>query len=1346
MKKISAKLSLLAIAILGIGTVVFTNASQIIIGQNVRETMTFISSDFWSMGPTDADITTALFGDTANPKTAYTQNRSGYTGECNIWNMQVYHVDPILLASMIPVDTLTIPDNKIFVLESGTYTVPQINIMGSCVAIIWSGTVKINAVWLIINGGQKIILDNVDIIKNEMLWIAWIDVLNDSYSAGSSLVTIANNLGYDINYTITGNSLTNSVTGTVITNNSDMPTINLTGNDGIKTITIIAETGTIFFNHIDRLIGLDTVAPTLTGKTLNNIAVTSGGVYNTGVFFTFDDANLLGAQWDGNVYTSGSIITGEGPHTITVMDQAWNSTGMEFTLDYTKPTFTGKTLNNITITSGGIYNTGFSFTFNDANLSWATLDGTTYTSGSIISTLGQEGNHTFVVTDKAGNTSNISFKIDATAPICGWVSPVTGSTVSGAYLKLMWSCVDTLAGMSGYDVTINDSWSTLILATTLTGSATGYNYYGESNVYNWKMIATDKAGNQYVMPFQKVTYIKPLIPTLKFPGNFSWNIYYVSGSTINLTLTGNMTFLYSFTGDTTTSGTSAYTSGLTVSKAVTLSGLEGLKTLTMNYWTGTTTGAIGPIALYLDTTNPNISGNYPTAWLATNQTGMNFRRTASDTGAGISGYVLKLDNIVIYSGSATGYTTTSITTGVNHTWTVSAIDYAGNIKITPSATFIIDTSSPTISGVINNNYYKTDVTPTFTSGTGILNGLIFTSGTPITGDGQYTLEVTNDVQNKTTAIFTIDKTNPTIWLISPTSGTVIGDSNTVTFLRNWSDANMSGYQFNLYGTYFTGFMVSASTTSVTLPNIPNNSYTWNVKAIDKAGNETLGSGESFKVDMLLTGTVAITGMATSSWLIYTNTTFWIQILANKNASVNIMGSVLSGNITDTIIGWVSKTISVAPVLGDGAKAFTIFTSSGSESFRGTVTGYLDTTAPSTPSFVGQASTYSGTCLIAWSPSSDAGVGMGDYTFAISSGSTILKSGISTMTGMNIANLEIGSSGNYTLYVAARDKLGNISTSGSMLFGYTAIEDKSPDSFSLTKKLDAGLNKEYKSDIITVSWLTTGTKVSASVDAGVLIINGSASGTGGLVQNGDKVQIALYSSQDYNDLTAWMLTIGDKYSTFKIATITENGSSSSSSNWYTITELSTTQKLHISLIYNALSELYSSTKQEDFMLSMKYLVKDKISQMTTDGKDTQSIETMKYLYNLINRDFAWEGSSSSSNSSSSNSYIAPNGKEYTIKFVSGDGYTSTKFVKAKYFDTRDEIETYIDKNNPKSVYVGGDYAIDQSRSSSPYTAPNGKVYNFFKTTTWKYGSNNFASAKLFDNIDTMKKHISVNNPK
>jgi hypothetical protein len=271
--------------------------------------------------------------------------------------------------------------------------------------------------------------------------------------------------------------------------------------------------------------------------------------------------------------------------------------------------------------------------------------------------------------------------------------------------------------------------------------------------------------------------------------------------------------------------------------------------------------------------------------------------------------------------------------------------------------------------------------------------------------------------------------------------------------------------------------------------------------------------------LTLTGTVGISGTITSGGIQYTKTTFGINILSNKNTNISIGGNLFGINVADTTIAGVNKTILVTPSVGDGIKTFSILATNGSESFTGSVAGYLDTTAPSTPSFAGQATSYSGAFTLGWTASSDLGVGMGDYTYSIMSGTTVVKSGTTIPTTISLTNLEIGTSGSYTLYVSARDKLGNTSVSGNMIFAYAPIEDRIPDSFSITKKLDASLDREYKSENITVAGLSAGTTVLASVDEGTLFVNGNDVGDEYPVKNGDKVQIALQSSEEYDDITS-----------------------------------------------------------------------------------------------------------------------------------------------------------------------------------------------------------------------------------
>ncbi|RDU37403.1 hypothetical protein DRW41_06035 [Neobacillus piezotolerans] len=90
-------------------------------------------------------------------------------------------------------------------------------------------------------------------------------------------------------------------------------------------------------------------------------------------------------------------------------------------------------------------------------------------------------------------------------------------------------------------------------------------------------------------------------------------------------------------------------------------------------------------------------------------------------------------------------------------------DSVGNAT---TVTFTIDKTAPVVSGVLNNQYTKEDVIPTFNEGTATLNGKTFVSGTPVSSEGVYTLVVRDAAGNETKVSFTIDKTAPSLTGVS----------------------------------------------------------------------------------------------------------------------------------------------------------------------------------------------------------------------------------------------------------------------------------------------------------------------------------------------------------------------------------------------------------------------------------------------------------------------------------------------------------------------------------------------------------------------------------------------------
>ncbi|WP_160151231.1 Ig-like domain-containing protein [Exiguobacterium aurantiacum] len=105
------------------------------------------------------------------------------------------------------------------------------------------------------------------------------------------------------------------------------------------------------------------------------------------------------ATLNGKPYTSGIPITADGAYALVVTDQAGNTTTHTFTIDRTAPLVTGVT--------NGTFNQDITPVFEET----ATLNGQAFASGTIVT---EEGTYVLVVTDQAGNATDIRFTIDRT--------------------------------------------------------------------------------------------------------------------------------------------------------------------------------------------------------------------------------------------------------------------------------------------------------------------------------------------------------------------------------------------------------------------------------------------------------------------------------------------------------------------------------------------------------------------------------------------------------------------------------------------------------------------------------------------------------------------------------------------------------------------------------------------------------------------------------------------------------------------------------------------------------------------------------------------------------------------
>ncbi|PAF29795.1 InlB B-repeat-containing protein [Paenibacillus sp. 7516] len=146
--------------------------------------------------------------------------------------------------------------------------------------------------------------------------------------------------------------------------------------------------------------------------------------------------------------------------------------------------------------------------------------------------------------------------------------------------------------------------------------------------------------------------------------------------------------------------------------------------------------------------------------------------------------------VVMNSDGSFTYTPVTDYVGTD-SFTYSAYNEWGTSMPVAVTLTIEQTTAPIVSGVTDSEMYNQAVTPSFNSGTALLNGAAFTSGTTVTADGDYTLEVTNSI-GTTTIHFTVD-THPPI-VTGVTQNGVYTISPVITF--NEGTATLNGFLFN----------------------------------------------------------------------------------------------------------------------------------------------------------------------------------------------------------------------------------------------------------------------------------------------------------------------------------------------------------------------------------------------------------------------------------------------------------------------------------------------------------------------------------------------------------------------
>lgn len=668
--------------------------------------------------------------------------------------------------------------------------------------------------------------------------------------------------------------------------------------------------------------------------------------------------------------------------------------------------------------------------------------------------------------------------------------------------------------------------------------------------------------------------------------------------------------------------------------------------------------------------------------------------------------------------------------------------------------------------VTNGWYYSTTwIAITFSDPSlswATVDGSRYTGGDWITAEGPHTFFVEDTLGNFTGMTFTIDRTAPAVTSLSPANGSTITGNASVTFSRSWSDTyGITGYTLYISGSTITwAYTTTGTTYSLTLGN---DTYYRYVMATDIAGNTWSSATYSVTLNVPFSAIIALSwiNMVTIGTAKYTANTFPVYLRSNNTCTYTITWDITTG-IWDswTLTGGVITTFYPIAAGTDWLKTIYVLLNTGTDSAYAVLTGYLDATAPSTPTLISptSGSIVTGSINLDRSASSDAWAGLSGYRYFISTTwtfATVTTSWFVTGDYVSLVTWSIWLTGTFYRYVKALDKVGNYASSSIRNFYYSG-EDYTPDSFSFTSVTNARLNRTYKSNDATIAWLSAGISSLASIDKWALFINDVMVWTTGYVENGDVINIELVSSDEYDERVTSTITIGAFSTTFRVTTEEEDEDEDDDDDYDIETDLSRTERIQIAAVFLALRDLYGDTNlRVTFLNALLDALEDRIDELDDDDDDDQiRIDALQYLHDLIEEYLDEEDYDIFDTFLGwSNRHVAPNGKVYQIVYNSTTKlYTSPNFIIPKTFSTLDAIRNHIDINNGWSGVYGGSFSstawwnhtVDQTRQSAPYTAPNGKVYYLFRTTDGRYSSYTFTAAKYFISLEALKNHIYQRN--
>jgi len=1245
----------------------------------------YLSWSFWNNSPSDYDIITALYG-TGNEGSIYTQNWTGYTsGSCLSAGMTVVYTGKLSLTTLSP--------NTIYVLTWPVSTWSSTITMANCSAVIsnqntWtlfqSTTQLINGIFYW-NISQNTIFDNISL--NGTWW-----GMVPAHTANNEWIKLPN--GWYLNTTINTTNIYNTNEAAILISAWSHVSISNSALYNNPVWLYIEEWGYITTNNIDMYNNYWDWAMfaelSCDHCSFNNMQVHNNSVWLWIWWWSYTILNNIQSYNNQSIWISISSSV----HTVFHNVASYNNQYGLYQYAGSDITYydTNKFFNN-TIQIYWTLTTWLSTTYQDLWRGWWILTTTWIYSWDIVANpVNTLGNYLLVWT---GTASSLKW-------------------IRSSYLTTTTHAISYGSGIATQIQPVLYSGTTL---TTWGSFDTTKFIWSDSSKVTWDIL--------WLHPYSSTTgiiltwtSINGWITTYSLFGDITTFRY---NQPIN-TSTGIMLTTWYNTIITQLSSALGRFS-LHFQKETIVDMLSPTFTWTTLSWTSVVSGAYYTTGVTITFNDTNISG-------------------ATLNGAPYSsGTLIASDGTYIFF----------------------VQDLAGNFT---GVSFTIDSTKPTFTwttlvwtSVVSGAYYTTGVTITFndTNISGAtLNGTPYSSGTLIASDGTYIFFVQDLAGNFTGVSFTIDSTKPTftwptlVWTFNYTGG------NDIAFLRSGTDVHMSWYTLYFTGTQSNTIYTTATWSTQTLLN---GTYTRYIVATDRAGNTWVSSILPFMITTPLSGTVSITGtnIIYNVSTAYTKDYVSLYLQPNQPCNYTITWDIALGTMTWFTSWWII----ISPYLtwSNWTKNIYFSFSNGGETITRTISVYLDTIAP-VPTLVSPTSwtTLTGWFNLLWSPVWADAVGLSWYQYFVSTTwtfATFIKTWFTTTTWIAITAWEFGTTWTFYRYVQSLDKLNNSWASAIWSFSYSGVNDTTPDTFYFNRVTNARIERIYASNTLTISWLTADIPVLASIDIWALYISWVMVGTTWYIQNGWTVKIEMTSSDEYDDDVISTLTIGGVSATFRITTMEEDEDTTDTDYEDIDTNLSSSEKLIIIAIFETLRDLYAGDKEKEFFNTLMVMLEN---QMDTFDENDEEYDGLKYLYDIANQYYdEWDFDDSTVDDTSwivNGIYTAPNGKKYTITYDSSkQWFTSTNFVVPKYFPTLDTLKYIIDINNP----AGSQYAnaktilarwksasIDGTWQTSPYTAPNKKVFYFFKDINERYSSYTFTTERYFDSLDDVKEFIYNSN--